>query len=140
MVRHAPVLLAALAAAASAVAQTPNADWRTVTTTHFRVHYTAPAEAWALRAASRMESVRARVVAEVGYEPPQVTDVLVTDPVAQILAKIGRDAGIPEPDGGVVASDVVRLGLYMLIEHRKELTAEIRQDETWKTLRERGLV
>lgn len=63
-------------------AQGPSADWRTVTTPHFRVHYTAPAEAWARRAAERLESIRERVVAEVGYEPPEVVDVLVSDPVA----------------------------------------------------------
>jgi hypothetical protein len=75
--------LAVTVAAGPAIAQTPSADWRTVTTKHFRVHYTAPAEAWALRAASRLESVRERVVGAVGYDPPEVTDVLVTDPLAQ---------------------------------------------------------
>jgi Tol biopolymer transport system component len=73
----------AAVAAVSAISQTPSAEWRTVTTSHFRVHYTVAAEAWALRAASRLESVRERVVVEVGYDPTDVTDVLVTDPVAQ---------------------------------------------------------
>ncbi len=68
---------------AHALAQGPSADWRTVATAHFRVHYTAPAEAWALRAAARLESVRDRVIAEVGYAPPQPVDVVVSDPVAQ---------------------------------------------------------
>src|SRR5262245_13864993 len=63
-------------------AQGPAADWRTLTTQHFRVHYPAPSEAWARRAAARLESIRERVVAEVGYEPPEVVDVLVSDPVA----------------------------------------------------------
>jgi hypothetical protein len=83
MVPRAVASLAAAAAAVSVIAQTPSADWRTVATRHFRVHYTAPAEAWALRAASRLESVREHVVAEVGYDPPEVADVLVADPVAQ---------------------------------------------------------
>jgi hypothetical protein len=74
---------AALALASLALAQAPSAEWRTVETKHFRVHYTAPAQEWALRVASRLEANRERVVAEVGYAPPEVTDVLVTDPVAQ---------------------------------------------------------
>jgi hypothetical protein len=81
-----PTLLAALLAAVlmapAARAQGPSADWRTLATPHFRVHYPAPTEAWARRAATRLESIRERVVAEVGYEPPEVVDVLVSDPVA----------------------------------------------------------
>jgi hypothetical protein len=66
-----------------ALAQGPDAEWRTVTTAHFRVHYPAPAEAWTLRAVARMEAIRERVAAEVGFEPTQVVDVVVEDPVAQ---------------------------------------------------------
>lgn len=77
-------LLAAFSILAiSAAAQGPDADWRTVTTSHFRVHYPAPAEAWTLRAVARMEAIRERVAAEVGWAPSQVVDVLVEDPVAQ---------------------------------------------------------
>src|SRR4051794_39696331 len=65
-----------------ALAQGPAADWRTLATPHFRVHYTASAETWARGAAARLESIRQRVVAEVGYDPPEVVDVLVSDPVA----------------------------------------------------------
>lgn len=67
---------------APALAQGPSADWRTLTTPHFRVHYPAPSEAWAQRAAARLEAIRERVAAEVGYAPPEVVDVLVSDPVA----------------------------------------------------------
>ncbi len=77
-----PYLLAVLLLAAPLSAQGPSADWRTITTRHFRVHYPAPSEAWARGAAARLESIRERVVAEVGYEPPEVVDVLVSDPVA----------------------------------------------------------
>src|SRR5947209_3605783 len=63
-------------------AQAPSADWRTLSTPHFRVHYPASSEAWARRAAARLESIRERVVAEVGYAPPEVVDVLVSDPIA----------------------------------------------------------
>ena len=62
--------------------QSPAADWCTLSTPHFRVHYTASAETWAREAAARLESIRERVVAEVGYDPPEVVDVLVSDPVA----------------------------------------------------------
>ncbi len=70
-------------AAAPALAQGPSAEWRTVTTPHFRVHYTAPAEAWALDAASKLEAIRSRVIAEVGYAAPGAVDVIVSDPAAQ---------------------------------------------------------
>ena len=77
-------LLAALAVllALPAAAQGPSADWRTLETPHFRVHYPAESEAWARRAAGRLESIRERVAAEVGYTPPETVDVLVSDPVA----------------------------------------------------------
>jgi len=64
-------------------AQTPSADWRTVTTPHFRVHYPREYEEWALRAASHLESIREQVSAEVGFTPPQTIDVLVMNPVAE---------------------------------------------------------
>ncbi|HEY0513668.1 MAG TPA: LpqB family beta-propeller domain-containing protein [Thermoanaerobaculia bacterium] len=63
-------------------AQGPAADWRTLATAHFRVHYPAASEAWTRGAAARLESIRQRVVTEVGYDPPEVVDVLVSDPVA----------------------------------------------------------
>jgi hypothetical protein len=63
-------------------AQGPSADWRTLPTPHFRVHYPASSEAWARGAGARLESIRQRVVAEVGYDPPEVVDVIVSDPVA----------------------------------------------------------
>jgi len=68
--------------ASSVHPQGPAADWRTLSTPHFRVHYLAPSEAWARLAAARLESIRERVVAEVGYAPPEVVDVIVADPVA----------------------------------------------------------
>lgn len=76
------LLVLALLLAAPLRAQSPAADWRTLTTAHFRVHHPAASEEWARRAAARLESIRERVVAEVGYEPPEVVDVLVSDPVA----------------------------------------------------------
>src|SRR5437763_1729026 len=68
--------------ALSAAAQPPHEHWRTIETRHFRVHYPVRLEAWAARAASRMESIRDAVVAQVGFAPEQITDVLVVDPIA----------------------------------------------------------
>jgi len=64
-------------------AQAPHEPWRTIVTPHFRVHFPAQYEAWATRAAQRLESVRAAVVAEVGFAPETVTDVLVENPAAE---------------------------------------------------------
>jgi len=69
--------------AATALAQGPDAGWRTVTTAHFRVHYPVESELWARRAASRLESIRSAVVDEVGYAPEEVTDILVMNPIAE---------------------------------------------------------
>src|SRR5687767_62339 len=70
-------------AALSASAQKPDADWRTIETAHFRMHYPREYEAWSLRAASRLESIRAEVAKEIGFAPPQKIDVLVGNPIAQ---------------------------------------------------------
>jgi hypothetical protein len=63
-------------------AQGPSADWRTLKTPHFRVHYPIEYEEWAQRAASRLESIRDAVTREVGYAPATVIDVLISNPVA----------------------------------------------------------
>jgi hypothetical protein len=68
--------------ATALAAQAPHDDWRTITTPHFRVHYPAAYEAWATRAAARLESVRTAVVAEVGFAPETITDVLIENPIA----------------------------------------------------------
>ncbi|MEA2416968.1 MAG: hypothetical protein QOI58_3625, partial [Thermoanaerobaculia bacterium] len=68
--------------ASALCAQAPHEDWRTIATPHFRVHYPRQYEAWATRAAARLESVRAAVVAEVGFAPEAVTDVLIENPSA----------------------------------------------------------
>ncbi|HKO54900.1 MAG TPA: hypothetical protein VJ276_03415 [Thermoanaerobaculia bacterium] len=63
-------------------AQAPSDDWRTLATPHYRIHYPRQYEAWATRAASRLEAVRAAVVEEVGFAPRVVTDVIVVNPLA----------------------------------------------------------
>ncbi len=77
-------LLAALLflVAAGASAQGLSADWRTAETDHFRVHYPAPFQAWALHAAGELEAIHARVTALVGYVPPRKIEVVVSDPAA----------------------------------------------------------
>jgi hypothetical protein len=67
----------------SAFAQGPDSNWRTISTPHFRIHYPVQYEAWAKRAASDIESVREAVVREVGFSPPQITDILVVNPIAE---------------------------------------------------------
>ncbi len=69
--------------ASTIYAQAPHEPWRTIVTPHFRVHYPVRYEAWATRVAQRIESVRAAVVAEVGFAPETVTDVLVENPDAE---------------------------------------------------------
>lgn len=75
------LLVASLSPAADA--QPPHEEWRTLELPHFRVHYPAASEAWARRAAARLEAVRERLHAEVGYAPAQVVDVIVADPLSR---------------------------------------------------------
>jgi WD40 repeat protein len=75
-------LVAGPALLAPAQAQTPAADWRTIDTPHFRVHYPREYEAWTQRAVARIESVRDAVAKETGYAAPQRTDVIVMNPLA----------------------------------------------------------
>src|SRR5512143_2190249 len=64
-------------------AQSPSAPWRTIETAHFRIHFPAPFEAWAARAASEIEAIHERVTDFVGYRTPRPVDVLVEDPAAE---------------------------------------------------------
>jgi Tol biopolymer transport system component len=75
--------LLSLLVASTISAQAPHEPWRTITTPHFRVHYPAQYEAWATRAAARLESVRTAIVSEVGFAPETVTDVLIENPIAE---------------------------------------------------------
>ncbi len=76
-------LLLAIVLAPALFAQGPSADWRTIELPHFRVHYPAEYEAWATRAAQRLESTRELVSREVGFTPPQTIDVIVINPIAE---------------------------------------------------------
>ena len=59
----------------------PEAQWRTVRTDHFEVHYPREFEAWTLAMAERLESVRGAVGREVGSLPKKRVTVLVSDPL-----------------------------------------------------------
>jgi hypothetical protein len=63
-------------------AQQPGDEWRTARTAHFRVHYPAEYEAWALRTAARLDAIRDRLVEVIGHAPNAVVDVVVSDPLA----------------------------------------------------------
>ena len=65
-----------------ATAQSPSADWQTIETPHFRIHYPAPFEAWTKRAAARIEAIHERVTGFIGYAPGRPIEVLVHDPAA----------------------------------------------------------
>ena len=81
MHRTIPLLLF-LAISSVANAQGPDQPWQTIRTAHFRVHYPKRYAEWAERVGSTLESVRAAVVKEVGFDPPQITDVLIGNPLA----------------------------------------------------------
>ncbi|HYO78758.1 MAG TPA: hypothetical protein VE010_20020, partial [Thermoanaerobaculia bacterium] len=77
------LLLISSAVSSAAYAQAPDADWRTIETPHFRVHYPREYEEWSTRAAERLESIREAVSTEVGFAPPQLIDVIVMNPSAE---------------------------------------------------------
>ncbi|HEY6147814.1 MAG TPA: hypothetical protein VIZ69_08945, partial [Thermoanaerobaculia bacterium] len=84
MRRRLAVALAALGilSAAAASGERPSANWRTIETARFRVHFPAPFERFARRAAASLQAVAPRVTEYVGYAPPRRIDVLVSDPAA----------------------------------------------------------
>ena len=77
-----PLGLAFALLAARARAQSASADWKTIATAHFRVHYPSAFEAWARRTAGSIEAVHGEVAAYVGYAPKKTIDVIVADPEA----------------------------------------------------------
>ncbi|HEY7368586.1 MAG TPA: LpqB family beta-propeller domain-containing protein, partial [Thermoanaerobaculia bacterium] len=75
-------LFATFCLTGTAAAQGPSGDWRTITTPHYRVHHRVELEAWARRAAERLEGIHEAVSGLVGYAPTRTIDVLVRDPAA----------------------------------------------------------
>jgi len=74
------VALLAFALTSPALAQGPAADWRTLSTAHFRVAFPGEFEAFARHAAESLEAAYPRVVELVGGSPPLPVDVVVRDP------------------------------------------------------------
>ncbi|MFY9550700.1 MAG: hypothetical protein WAU32_06075, partial [Thermoanaerobaculia bacterium] len=74
--------LLVLALSSSAVAQGPSADWRTLSTPHFRVHFPREFAAFARHTAESLESANPRVAERVGWAPALPIDVIIRDPRA----------------------------------------------------------
>lgn len=79
----AALLVLALLQPARGAAQGPEADWRTVEVPGYRVHFPAPAEAWARHLAARLPAVRERVEGAVGRTDEGTVEVVLLDPLAQ---------------------------------------------------------
>ena len=94
---YAAIVVMVLLAARPAAAQPTHADWRTIDTPHFRVHFPAAFEPWARRAAAAIENIHADVVRHVGYTPARRVDVIVEDPQA-----LSNGLAIPALDRPVV--------------------------------------
>jgi hypothetical protein len=109
--RHVLFLSVLLAFAASHLtAQSPSAPWRTIVTAHFRVHFPAPFEPWARRAAGAIEGIHERVTEAVGWRTARPIEVLVADPQAaangMAFPFLDRPAIVlwtspPEPESGI---------------------------------------
>lgn len=80
--RRGLLTLAVFAVAACAAGQRPSADWRTIDTVHFRIHFAAGFDPWARHLAGSIEGIYAGVVDLVGYAPPRFIEVIVCDPAA----------------------------------------------------------
>ncbi|HEY1249922.1 MAG TPA: hypothetical protein VGH97_01950 [Thermoanaerobaculia bacterium] len=70
------------AVAAGAAGQRASADWRTIDTPHFRIHFPSPFEPWARHLAGSIEGIYGGVTDFVGYASPRPIDVVVSDPAA----------------------------------------------------------
>jgi hypothetical protein len=69
-----------LAAQSTPLATRPFADWRTLETEHFAVHYPYEMTEWTLPLVARLEGIHAAVSTLVGNAPERRITVLVTDP------------------------------------------------------------
>ncbi|MDE3216616.1 MAG: PD40 domain-containing protein [Gemmatimonadota bacterium] len=76
----AAVALLAAAASAARAQIVPNADWQTITTAHFRVHFTPSEASLARRAAANAETAYAQLSREL-HPPRGMIDLVVADNV-----------------------------------------------------------
>ncbi len=104
------VLWCCFASTGIAKGELASANWRTIETAHFRVHFPARFEAWAGRAAGALEGIHDRVVDFVGYTPLRKIDVVVSDPEADANGiaypfldrpRIELWASPPDPESGL---------------------------------------
>lgn len=74
-------LLATSAVIAAPARQAPHADWRTIKTPHYRIHYPPVMAEWAQEVASQVEGIHTQVTAMVGYASPKPVQVVLVDPM-----------------------------------------------------------
>ena len=67
--------------------ESPDAHWKTITTTHYRIHYPANPKGgflpFATEVASKIEGISAKVAEFVGFETKGPTDVIIMDPLME---------------------------------------------------------
>jgi hypothetical protein len=101
----AALLVTAAAPLRAQAVSRPWADWRTIETEHFRVHYPVELAAWTEPMAARLESVHEAVTAFVGYTPTERITVIVEDPANQPNGFAWPGAAVvmwptpPDPEG-----------------------------------------
>jgi hypothetical protein len=76
-------LLATSAVLGAPARQAPHADWRTIRTAHYRIHYPPVLADWAKDVASRVEGIHVQVTALVGYASPRPVQVVLVDPLQE---------------------------------------------------------
>ena len=65
---------------------------------------------------------------------------LVTILVADAIVEDAHKHGIPDPERGLIASDILRLYIWRGLEHGGLMTEDLRNDPTWDSLKQKGLV
>ncbi len=73
--------LLALSLSVGFAANANDAQWHTITTDHFKVHYQQAYQAWATSAANELEIVRDKVLEQQSRSLDKPVDVLVFDPI-----------------------------------------------------------
>ncbi len=76
------LLLPALALAAQD-SQAPHADWKTIATAHYRIHFPPSLAGWAQDIASRIEGVHRELDKHIGHTNPRTINVVLRDPFAR---------------------------------------------------------
>ena len=73
-------IAAVLCVAGGARAGDPYLRWYTIETPHFRIHYHSGLELVAQKTASIGENIHRRLVPQLGWEPSEVTEIVISDP------------------------------------------------------------